>query len=204
MAYGLSASADGNVFPWIFNPPVTYWDGASAFIKHVADKEGGFDKLKGKKIGLDPSRRALRQGADPAARGARQGLRLRAEALSGRRRRHAEPGLALARHPPRPAGLDLHPGLGRDEPDRRQGSGQEQLPDGASWSASGGPAATTTRAPAAKAPRATRRSNFHAVGTELPGHPGHPQARRRQGQEHGRRRTRSARTSTTAASTTRC
>jgi branched-chain amino acid transport system substrate-binding protein len=52
MAYGLSASAVGNVFPWIFNPPVTYWDGASAFIKHVADKEGGYDKLKGKKIGL--------------------------------------------------------------------------------------------------------------------------------------------------------
>jgi branched-chain amino acid transport system substrate-binding protein len=52
MAYGLSASAVGNVFPWIFNPPVTYWDGASAFIKHVADTEGGFDKLKGKTIGL--------------------------------------------------------------------------------------------------------------------------------------------------------
>jgi branched-chain amino acid transport system substrate-binding protein len=52
MAYGLSASADGNLFPWIFNPPATYWDGASAFIRHVADVEGGFDKLKGKVIGL--------------------------------------------------------------------------------------------------------------------------------------------------------
>src|ERR1700730_1890623 len=52
MAYGLSASADGSVFPWIFNPPATYWDGASAFVRHVADVEGGFDKLKGKKIGL--------------------------------------------------------------------------------------------------------------------------------------------------------
>ena len=52
MAYGLSASADGNVFPWIFNPPATYWDGASVFIKHVAEKEGGLAKLKGKKIGL--------------------------------------------------------------------------------------------------------------------------------------------------------
>src|SRR5229473_950074 len=31
MAYGLSASADGNSFPWVFNPPATYWDGASAF-----------------------------------------------------------------------------------------------------------------------------------------------------------------------------
>ena len=52
MAYGLSASAKGNTFPWIFNPPVTYWDGASAFIRHVAEQSGGFDKLKGKKIGL--------------------------------------------------------------------------------------------------------------------------------------------------------
>ena len=52
MAYGLSASADGDLFPWIFNPPATYWDGASAFVRHVADVEGGFDKLKGKTIGL--------------------------------------------------------------------------------------------------------------------------------------------------------
>jgi branched-chain amino acid transport system substrate-binding protein len=52
MAYGLSPSADGNHFPWIFNPPVTYWDGASVFIKYVAEKEGGMDKLKGKKIAL--------------------------------------------------------------------------------------------------------------------------------------------------------
>jgi branched-chain amino acid transport system substrate-binding protein len=52
MAYGLSASADGNTFPWVFNPPSTYWDGASVFVKHVAQVEGGFDKLKGKKLGL--------------------------------------------------------------------------------------------------------------------------------------------------------
>ena len=52
MAYGLSASADGNDFPWVFNPPATYWDGASAFIRHVADVEGGFGKLKGKTIGF--------------------------------------------------------------------------------------------------------------------------------------------------------
>jgi branched-chain amino acid transport system substrate-binding protein len=51
MAYGLSASADGNRFPWVFNPPNTYWDGASMIIKYIADQEGGLDKLKGKKIG---------------------------------------------------------------------------------------------------------------------------------------------------------
>ncbi|MBN8534034.1 MAG: ABC transporter substrate-binding protein [Rhizobiales bacterium] len=52
MAYGLSASADGENFPWIFNPPATYWDGASVFVKHVAQVEGGLDKLKGKTLGL--------------------------------------------------------------------------------------------------------------------------------------------------------
>lgn len=52
MAYGLSASAVGDKFPWIFNPPLTYWDGASAVIKHIAEQEGGLDKLAGKKIGL--------------------------------------------------------------------------------------------------------------------------------------------------------
>ena len=51
MAYGLSAAAVGTKFPWIFNPPATYWDGASAIIKHIADQEGGLDNLKGKKIG---------------------------------------------------------------------------------------------------------------------------------------------------------
>ncbi|WP_436639179.1 ABC transporter substrate-binding protein [Microbaculum sp. FT89] len=51
MAYGLSAAAEGNVFPWVFNPPATYWDGASGIIKHIADQEGGLDNLKGKKIG---------------------------------------------------------------------------------------------------------------------------------------------------------
>ncbi|BBF93705.1 ABC transporter substrate-binding protein [Blastochloris tepida] len=52
MAYGLSAAADGRVFPWVFNPPLTYWDGASVFVRFVAEQEGGVDKLKGKTIGL--------------------------------------------------------------------------------------------------------------------------------------------------------
>jgi len=51
MAYGLSASAVGNDFPWIFNPPATYWDGLSIIIRYIGGKEGGLDKLKGKTIG---------------------------------------------------------------------------------------------------------------------------------------------------------
>ena len=49
MAYGLSAAARGDVFPWIFNPPATYWDGASEILKYIGG--GSIDALKGKKIG---------------------------------------------------------------------------------------------------------------------------------------------------------
>ncbi|MCB1543084.1 MAG: ABC transporter substrate-binding protein [Rhodoblastus sp.] len=51
MAYGLSASAVGSTFPWVFNPPATYWDGLSIIIKYIGQQEGGLEKLKGKKIG---------------------------------------------------------------------------------------------------------------------------------------------------------
>jgi len=49
MAYGLSAAARGDVFPWIFNPPVTYWDGASEILKYIGG--GPIDGLKGKTVG---------------------------------------------------------------------------------------------------------------------------------------------------------
>jgi len=52
MAYGLSASADGRVFPWVFNPPLTYWDGASVWIQYIAQREGGLERLRGKTVGL--------------------------------------------------------------------------------------------------------------------------------------------------------
>ncbi|MCK9917322.1 ABC transporter substrate-binding protein [Microbacteriaceae bacterium K1510] len=51
MAYGLSASAIGDTFPWIFNPPATYWDGLSMILSYIGNKEGGLDKLKGKTLG---------------------------------------------------------------------------------------------------------------------------------------------------------
>jgi branched-chain amino acid transport system substrate-binding protein len=51
MAYGLSAAAVGNDFPWIFNPPSSYWDGLSIIIRYIGGKEGGLEKLKGKTIG---------------------------------------------------------------------------------------------------------------------------------------------------------
>jgi branched-chain amino acid transport system substrate-binding protein len=49
MAYGLSASAKGDIFPWIFNPPATYWDGLSEILKYAGG--GSIDALKGKTVG---------------------------------------------------------------------------------------------------------------------------------------------------------
>ena len=50
--YGRSESQDGNVFQWNFPLAGTYWVAADVLVQHVAKKEGGLDKLKGKKIVL--------------------------------------------------------------------------------------------------------------------------------------------------------
>ncbi|RPE66768.1 amino acid/amide ABC transporter substrate-binding protein (HAAT family) [Tibeticola sediminis] len=50
--YGRSESQDGGVFKWNFPIAGTYWVAADVLIQHIAKKEGGFDKLKGKKIAL--------------------------------------------------------------------------------------------------------------------------------------------------------
>lgn len=50
--YGRSESADGGVFKWNFPLAGTYWVAADVLIQHLAKKEGGYDKLKGKKIAL--------------------------------------------------------------------------------------------------------------------------------------------------------
>lgn len=52
MGYGRTDAADGSVFPWVFPLITTYWSQASAIVNYIASKEGGADKLKGKKIGL--------------------------------------------------------------------------------------------------------------------------------------------------------
>ncbi|SEK96503.1 branched-chain amino acid transport system substrate-binding protein [Roseateles sp. YR242] len=52
LGYGLSASQDGNVFKWNFPLMGSYWTAADMLIQHLAKKEGGFDKLKGRKIAL--------------------------------------------------------------------------------------------------------------------------------------------------------
>lgn len=50
--YGRSESQDGGIFKWNFPLAGTYWVAADVLIQHIAKKEGGLDKLKGKKIAL--------------------------------------------------------------------------------------------------------------------------------------------------------
>ena len=52
LGYGLSASQDGGVFKWNFPLMGSYWTAADILIQHIGKKEGGLDKLKGKKITL--------------------------------------------------------------------------------------------------------------------------------------------------------
>jgi branched-chain amino acid transport system substrate-binding protein len=52
LGYGLSVAQDGNAFKWNFPLMGSYWTGADVLIQHIGKKEGGLDKLKGKKIAL--------------------------------------------------------------------------------------------------------------------------------------------------------
>lgn len=48
--YGFSPMADGKTFKWAYNPPSSYWDGASMLLNFVSD--GDLSSLEGKKIVL--------------------------------------------------------------------------------------------------------------------------------------------------------
>jgi branched-chain amino acid transport system substrate-binding protein len=48
--YGFSPMSDGKIFQWAFNPPSSYWDGASMILKHISGDN--LDSLNGKKIVL--------------------------------------------------------------------------------------------------------------------------------------------------------
>ena len=50
--YGISASQDGLVYKWNFPIAGHYWVAADILIQYLGKKEGGLDKLKGKKITL--------------------------------------------------------------------------------------------------------------------------------------------------------
>ncbi|MDJ0944075.1 MAG: ABC transporter substrate-binding protein [Kiloniellales bacterium] len=52
MGYGRTDASDGRVFPYVFTLPNTYWSQASALVSYISEREGGFERLRGKKIAL--------------------------------------------------------------------------------------------------------------------------------------------------------
>lgn len=48
--YGRTEATDGSVFPYNFPVMLTFYSEASVLVNYIADREGGHDKLKGKKI----------------------------------------------------------------------------------------------------------------------------------------------------------
>jgi len=50
IGYGRTDASDGRVFPYVFPLVTNYWSQNTAKIKFIGQKEGGMDKLKGKKI----------------------------------------------------------------------------------------------------------------------------------------------------------
>jgi branched-chain amino acid transport system substrate-binding protein len=50
IGYGRTDASDGRVFPYVFPLVTNYWSQNTAKIKFIGMKEGGMDKLKGKKI----------------------------------------------------------------------------------------------------------------------------------------------------------
>ncbi|TWH75852.1 amino acid/amide ABC transporter substrate-binding protein, HAAT family (TC 3.A.1.4.-) [Azomonas agilis] len=50
LGYGRTEATDGSVFPYNFPVMLTFYSEASAVINYIAQREGGLDRLKGKKI----------------------------------------------------------------------------------------------------------------------------------------------------------
>ena len=65
-AGGKTESVDGTVFPYAFPLLFSYYSQASTGINYIAEKEGGFDKLKGKKIATVYHDSAYGRASQPA------------------------------------------------------------------------------------------------------------------------------------------
>ena len=50
LGYGRTEATDGSVFPYNFPVMLTFYSEASAVVNYIAEREGGLDKLRGKKI----------------------------------------------------------------------------------------------------------------------------------------------------------
>ncbi len=127
MGYGRTDASDGRVFPYVFPLITNYWSQNTAKIKFIGSKEGGMDKLKGKKIVNIYHDSAYGKETIPVldAQAKKYGFAVTHIAVP-------HPGneqqCAVAADPADQARLGDPARLGRDESDRAQGCGQDRLP----------------------------------------------------------------------------
>ncbi len=126
--YGFSPMADGKVFQWAFNPPATYWDGASMILNSIAG--GNLDSLKGKKIAYLYLDAPYGKEPIPLFQDLASQTWLHVHRHPGRRQGNAEPVVAMAADPSRKARLRHHVGLGRHECRCGYAGRQDAFPDG--------------------------------------------------------------------------
>ena len=138
----------------------------SMIIKYIGEKEGGLDKLKGKKIGFIHLDASFGKEPIPLLQEPSKD-RLRGGALSGRRPGHAEPVLAMAQRPPRPARLHGHVGLGLPERHRGEGGRRASAIPMDKFFSVWWPSEDDARGGGAGA-KGFKMLNWHAVGTNFP------------------------------------
>ena len=124
--YGLAIAADGRVFPWVFPLGTTYWDQMAAMIAYFGQKEGGVEKLKGKKIAFLYHDSAYGKEPIPVLDALGDQARLR-DAQDPRPRARPDAGIAVAADPPGEARLRHRVDVRRDEHRRAQDRGQDRL-----------------------------------------------------------------------------
>ena len=135
--------SDGRVFPYIFPLITNYWSQNTAKIKFIGQKEGGMDKLKGKKIVNLYHDSAYGKETIPVLDVQAKKYGFEVTHIAG-----AAPGqraaVAVAADPPDQARLGDPARLGRDEPDRAQGRGARSATRATRSSACGGRARRRT------------------------------------------------------------
>ena len=164
MAYGLSASADGNDFPVGVQSARDLLGRRLGVRQYIGASEGGLDKLKGKKIGLIYLDAPYGKEPIPLLEATRQGLRLRAQALSGAgAEMQNQSALWLNVRRDRPTGSTMQ-GCGAMNPTAVKEAAKINYPMDHFIGNLVGRRATTTRAGRARTPRAISRSTSTRSG----------------------------------------
>ena len=125
--HGRTDSTDGRVFPYVFPLLLNPYSETSGIVNYIASKEGGLDKLKGKKIVVLYHGSPYGKETIPIYEllTGQYGFERAADRSAASRQRAAG---AVADHPPDQARLCGPARLGRDEPGGSEDRAEDRLP----------------------------------------------------------------------------